>query len=81
METLKRCYISKIKGYDLKKVAIATFLFEGRKEEMDRDLRNLIKLTKEHGGYSAGEDYGKMGYQVTFYIAYIRVSFVIYSFS
>lgn len=78
VESVKRCYISKIKGYDLKKVAFATFLFEGRKDEVERDESVLLRIAKQHGGYSAGEGYGKMGYQITFYIAYIRVSFARY---
>lgn len=74
IESFKRGYISKVKNYDLSKVAIATFLFEGQKETVNRDEKELLKISKKHGGYNAGEGYGKMGYQVTFYIAYIRVS-------
>lgn len=73
IEAVKRGYISKVKRYDLKKVAIATFLFEGQKEDVERDERILLDIASDHGGYSAGESYGKMGYQMTFYIAYIRV--------
>lgn len=74
VEEVKRCYISRIKSYDLKKVAIATFLFEGGKEDVAINENILLKIAKKHGGYNAGENYGKMGYQMTFYIAYIRVS-------
>lgn len=74
VEGLKRTYLSAIKGYDLKSVAVATFLFEGKKDEVTRNENLLLKIAKSHGGYNAGEGYGKMGYQVTFYIAYIRVS-------
>lgn len=74
IEAFKRGYISKIKRYDLKKVAIATFLFEGTKLDVQRDEIVLLRIAKSHGGYDAGEVYGKMGYQVTFYVAYIRVS-------
>lgn len=74
IESFKRGYISKIKRYDLKKVAIATFLFEGKKIDVQRDEKVLLGIAKRHGGYYAGQGYGKLGYQVTFYIAYIRVS-------
>lgn len=73
VEDLKRFYISKIKGYNLEKVAFATFLFEGTKDDVDRDEIVLLGIAKQHGGFNTGENYGKMGYQVTFYIAYIRV--------
>lgn len=74
VENLKKTYISKIKGYDLKKLSIVTFLFEGNQDEIRSAERNLLEIAKDHRGYYAGEGYGKMGYQVTFYIAYIRVS-------
>lgn len=74
VENFKRGYISRVKSYDLKKVAIATFLFEGKKDEVKREEGVLLKIAQQYGGYNAGEGYGKMGYQVTFYIAYIRVS-------
>lgn len=74
IESLKRGYISKIKGYDLSKIAIATFLYEGKKDDVERAESQLLKIMKKFGGYNAGEEYGKIGYQLTFYIAYIRVS-------
>lgn len=74
VETLKTRYLSLIKRYDLKKVAVATFLFEGKKVDVQRDEKEFVGIAEKFGGYSAGENYGKMGYQVTFYIAYIRVS-------
>lgn len=74
IEKLKRSYISTIKRYDLNKVAIATFLFEGNNEDCQHDETALLNVAKAFGGYNAGENYGKMGYQVTFYIAYIRVN-------
>jgi alkyldihydroxyacetonephosphate synthase len=74
IEGLKRTFLSAFKGFDLKKVAVATFLFEGKKDETVKSEMVLLKIAKSYGGFSAGEGYGKMGYQVTFYIAYIRVS-------
>lgn len=74
IEHFKTSYLSLIKRYDLKKVAVATFLFEGKKNDVERDESILLGISKKHGGYSSGQSYGKMGYQVTFYIAYIRVS-------
>lgn len=74
IEGLKRTFLSAFKRFDLKKVAVATFLFEGKKDETVKSEMVLLKIAKSYGGFSAGEGYGKMGYQVTFYIAYIRVS-------
>lgn len=76
VETFKTSYLSLVKGYDLKKVAVATFLFEGTKNDVKKDENYLLEIAKKHGGYSAGEGYGKIGFRVTFYIAYIRVSLV-----
>lgn len=57
VEEVKRCYISRIKSYDLKKVAVATFLFEGGKEDVAINENILLKIANKHGGYNAGEGY------------------------
>lgn len=38
MDGLKKLYITKLKGFDPKKLAVATLLFEGTKEVLQRDL-------------------------------------------
>lgn len=76
LESFKRSLLARFKNFDLKKMAIATFLFEGDKDEIDRDEEILLSITKTFGGFSVGEHYGKIGYQATFFVAYFRVSLV-----
>lgn len=73
VESLKKSYLANVKRYDFSSIAIATFLYEGEKEEVDQNEKNIRELAKKHAGYYAGEHYGKMAYEMTFVIAYIRV--------
>jgi len=43
-------------------------------QEMENLERRLLEMANKFGGFYAGEEYGKRGYQLTFVIAYIRVS-------
>lgn len=73
VESLKHGYLSALKGYNFNSIAIATFLFEGEKLEVDQCEKVLKKILSKRG-YYAGEEYGKKAYEMTYCIAYIRVS-------
>lgn len=74
IELLKHRYLSIIKRYNFNSIAIATFLYEGNKVEVDHSEKVLQKIAKKYHGYYAGEYYGKISFEMTYAIAYIRVS-------
>jgi alkyldihydroxyacetonephosphate synthase len=47
-------------------------VFEGTKEEVDRQEKLVYRLAKKHKGFKGGAENGKRGYMLTFGIAYIR---------
>ena len=65
-------YITTIKGYDPYKLAVATLLFEGSKEEVEYQKKLLYEIAEKHNGMRAGGENGRKGYRLTFLIAYIR---------
>ncbi len=72
MHKLAKFYLTKIRGYDPYKLAVATLLFEGSKEEVEYQQKQLYEIAAKYNGMRAGADNGKRGYQLTFLIAYIR---------
>lgn len=61
-EGIKRFLLTKVKGYDLTKIAVATLLFEGDKEEVERQERLIYEIAHQHSGLKAGETNGQKGY-------------------
>jgi alkyldihydroxyacetonephosphate synthase len=49
-----------------------TLVFEGTREEVVRQERDVYRLAKRHGGFRGGAENGRRGYMLTFGIAYIR---------
>lgn len=77
-ENLKKAVLTKLKGFDLSKMCVATILFEGQAEDVKLHEKKIIQLAKKYKGLSAGSEHGERGYVLTFVIAYIRVSIYIY---
>jgi alkyldihydroxyacetonephosphate synthase len=73
-------YLTKIKGYDPVKIAIATLLFEGSKEEVNYQEKMVYSIAAKYNGIQGGESNGRRGYQLTFLIAYIRDFVMAYNF-
>lgn len=73
-DMVKKFALTKIKGFDLKKLTVATLLFEGDKEEVARQEKLVYEIASRHCGFAAGASNGQKGYVLTFVIAYIRVS-------
>ncbi|CDJ54037.1 Ac2-202, related [Eimeria brunetti] len=69
---IKNFYLNKIKGWREEDLCACTLLFEGSKEEVASQQRNLYKAAKGFGGLPAGAKNGQRGYQMTFLIAYVR---------
>ncbi len=65
--------MTKVKGFDVNQICVATLLMEGNKPDVESLEKKIIELAESLGGLSAGEENGKRGYLLTFVIAYIRV--------
>ena len=59
-------------GFDPDRMAAVTLVFEGTREEVVRQERDVYRLAKRHGGFKGGAENGRRGYMLTFGIAYIR---------
>lgn len=62
VDGLKKFLLTKVKGYDLTKVSVATLLFEGDKEEVDRQEKLIYEIADQYSGLKAGETNGQKGY-------------------
>jgi alkyldihydroxyacetonephosphate synthase len=69
---LQKFYVLKMLGFDADKMVACTLVFEGGREEVRRQEATVYRIAKEHGGFKAGPENGRRGYQLTFSIAYIR---------
>lgn len=68
----KRFYVTRVKGFEVDKMCVATLLFEGSKQEVDMQEKRVYEIAAKFGGLAAGEENGLRGYMLTFVIAYIR---------
>src|SRR3989344_4126389 len=69
---VEKFFVTKLKGFDPKKMVACTLVFEGKKEEVASQEKVVYRIAKKHNGLKAGAENGKRGYQLTFSIAYIR---------
>lgn len=74
VEGMKKAYITKLKGFDLNKMCVATLVFEGYDTDVKRQKKLIEQIAAKYGGIPAGSINGERGYLLTFVIAYIRVS-------
>ncbi|ETV99885.1 hypothetical protein, variant [Aphanomyces invadans] len=72
MSIATKAFVTKIKGFDVDTMVGMTLLFEGTKEEAERDQRAIHSIAAKHGGMVGGAENGKRGYFLTYVIAYIR---------
>lgn len=61
-EYLKKFALTRIKGVDMEKMCVATLLFEGEKDEVERQEKLIYEIAGRHSGFSAGETNGRKGY-------------------
>lgn len=59
--------------YQYDKCALATYLIEGKRDEVKALEKKLAKTAWKYYGYPSGAKYGERGYTMTFSIAYMRV--------
>ncbi|CAO1427615.1 unnamed protein product [Diamesa serratosioi] len=73
LDKFKKVLLTKIKGFNLKEMVVATLLFEGDDEKIVKQQEDLIyEIAKKHSGMAAGASNGQKGYVLTYVIAYIR---------
>lgn len=68
----EKFFVTKVKGFDPEKMVALTLVFEGTKEEVERQQADVYRIAAKHKGMKAGGDNGRRGYQLTYSIAYIR---------
>ncbi|XP_042894263.1 alkyldihydroxyacetonephosphate synthase, peroxisomal-like [Penaeus japonicus] len=71
-EGIKKMYITRIRGFDVHTMCVATLLFEGSDYEVSAQEKRIYDIALNNGGIPAGEANGQRGYMLTFVIAYIR---------
>jgi alkyldihydroxyacetonephosphate synthase len=74
VDSLKRFYVTKMKGFDVDSMCVMTLLFEGDEEDVKAHEKKMYNIGLQFGGMPAGQTNGERGYMLTFVIAYIRVS-------
>lgn len=72
IDSIKTFYVTTIKGFDPKKLAVTTLLFEGDAATVKVHEAKVLALAAKYGGLTGGEENGKRGYLLTFVIAYLR---------
>jgi alkyldihydroxyacetonephosphate synthase len=69
---LEKFVVTKIKGFDPFKMVALTLVFEGTRDEVERQQSDVYQIAKKYKGMKAGGENGRRGYQLTYSIAYIR---------
>ena len=81
IDAAKKFYVTKIKGFDVNSMVAATLLFEGTKDSVARNEKEIYDLAATFGGLKGGAENGERGYFLTFVIAYLRDLGMEYSFA
>jgi alkyldihydroxyacetonephosphate synthase len=73
LDSVKKKVASFFLGYDMSKVASATYLIEGDRKDVDNIEEKLKKVSSNYRGIMAGAKYGERANLMTLTVAYIRV--------
>lgn len=69
---LEKLIVTKLKGFSPNKMVASTLVFEGNKEIVETQERQVYRIASKYQGMKAGSENGEKGYQLTFGIAYLR---------
>jgi alkyldihydroxyacetonephosphate synthase len=69
---VERFVVTKVKGYKPDSMVACTLVFEGTRNEVEHQQREVYRIAQKHRGLKAGSENGRRGYQLTYSIAYIR---------
>jgi alkyldihydroxyacetonephosphate synthase len=72
IDSIKKWYITKYKGFDVNKMTAVTLVFEGTKEEVEIQEKRIYSTSAKYAGFASGEENGRRGYFLTYMIAYLR---------
>jgi alkyldihydroxyacetonephosphate synthase len=72
MSKLQKLWVLNVLGFKVDKMVVCTLVFEGERDEVRRQEATVYRIAQKHGGFKAGPENGRRGYQLTFSIAYIR---------
>jgi alkyldihydroxyacetonephosphate synthase len=72
MGRLQKEYVTRIRGFDSRKMVACTLVLEGRADEVKYQESVIYALAAKHKGLKAGSENGERGYLLTYNIAYIR---------
>jgi len=72
LSAAEKWYVTRVKGFDVERMAACTLVFEGSAAEVAAQQRRTYAVAKRYGGLAGGAANGERGYQLTFGIAYIR---------
>jgi alkyldihydroxyacetonephosphate synthase len=72
LHTLRLLYGAAVGGLQADRVVGATILYEGSREEVAAQRALVNRVMREAGGVSTGAESGRVGYDLTFGIAYLR---------
>jgi alkyldihydroxyacetonephosphate synthase len=68
----EKFFVTRVKGFEPQKMVACTLVFEGMRQEVEQQERDLYRIAARHKGMKAGSENGRRGYQLTYSIAYIR---------
>jgi len=68
----ERFFVTKLRGFDGARMVACTLVYEGSRDEVAAQQRAVKRIARRHGGMRAGAENGRIGYQLTFGIAYLR---------
>jgi len=69
---LEKLVVTKLMGFDPGRMVACTLVYEGEASEVAAQERAVRRIARRHGGRRAGAENGRVGYQLTFAIAYLR---------
>eukprot|EP01101_Sappina_pedata_P008605 TRINITY_DN4799_c0_g1_i1.p2 TRINITY_DN4799_c0_g1~~TRINITY_DN4799_c0_g1_i1.p2 ORF type:complete len:640 (-),score=303.96 TRINITY_DN4799_c0_g1_i1:123-2042(-) len=72
VDSFKKFYLTKIKGYGVEQMSVATILFQGDADQVAAQQKKIYEIASLYKGLEAGEENGLRGYFMTFMIAYLR---------
>lgn len=72
MDKVKKYYVTTIKQFDPNQMCACTLVYEGNKETVDLQQRQINSIARRFKGLRAGPENGIRGYFLTYMIAYIR---------
>ena len=72
IDSVKKFYVTRVKGFEPERMAVCTLVFEGSKEQVFMQRRHVLSIAAKYKGLVAGAENGRRGYFLTYTIAYIR---------